>query len=153
MNEPEVNNTEEPIALEGTTNAIVHISRETDELVETELHQESDEVKAAVKHLIEAIKKRAQVESKAAGDMTRETYLSAVKKARELIEEKQLKPPSFGKDIPVEEYRDRLEKSIDLIENEAKKNWESVTKEAKNLGDKLADAAKAAWEVLKSPRS
>jgi hypothetical protein len=152
MNEPQEHNTEEPIELEDSTRAIVHISRETDELVENELSHEPDEVKAAVKHLIEAIKKRAQVESKTAGDMTRETYMSAVRRARQLIEEKQLKPPTFSKDLPVEEYRDRLEKSMELIENEAKKNWKSVTKEAKTLGDKLADAAKAAWEVLKSPR-
>jgi PHD/YefM family antitoxin component YafN of YafNO toxin-antitoxin module len=152
MNEPQVSNPEDPIAVAENRQALVHISAETHALVETELADEPDEVKDAVKHLIEAIKRRAQVEAKVAGEMTRETYLAAVKKARQLIEEKQLKPP-FGKEIPVEEYRDRLEKSIELIENEAKKNWDSVTKEAKHFGDKLADAAKAAWEVLKAPRT
>jgi hypothetical protein len=133
-------------------NAIVHISPETNALVERELPDEPDEVKEAVKHLIEAIKKRAQVEAKNAGEITRETYLSAVKKAKELIEEKQLTPPPFAKDLPIEEYRDRLEKSLHIVENEAKKNWDSVTKEAKHLGDKLADAAKAAWDILRESR-
>lgn len=38
------------------------------------------------------------------------------------------------------------------MQMEAEKNWESIVKEVATFGDRLADAAKAAWEALTAPR-
>lgn len=116
------------------------ISPQTNELVETEMAGESDDLKNETKALIDALKKRAQSEAQSAGTLTREAYLNAVRRARETIEGNQL----------IE--RDRIEYSFSLIQKEAEKNWNSVVKEVAELGDRLADAAKAAWEVLTAPR-
>ncbi|OKH27005.1 hypothetical protein [Chroogloeocystis siderophila] len=116
------------------------ISPQTNDLVETEMAGESDDLKNETKALIDALKKRAQAEAQSAGTLTREAYLNAVRRARETIEGNQL----------IE--RDRIEYSFSLIQKEAEKNWNSVVKEVAELGDRLADAAKAAWEVLTAPR-
>lgn len=116
------------------------VSSQTSDLVDTEMANESDDLKDETKALIDALKKRAQAEAQSAGTLTRETYLSAVRRARETIEQNQL----------IE--RDRIENAFELIQKEAEKNWQSVLKEATELGDRLADAAKAAWEVLTAPR-
>jgi len=116
------------------------ISAETNALVEREMAGESEEVKNETKALIDAIKKRAQSEAQSLGTLTRETYLNAVRRARTKIEEDKL----------VE--RDRIEHSFEMIQSEAEKNWHSVVKEVSELGDRLTEAAKAAWEVLTAPR-
>ncbi|AFZ30892.1 hypothetical protein Glo7428_2381 [Gloeocapsa sp. PCC 7428] len=116
------------------------ISPQTNDLVEAEMAGESDDLKNETKALIDALKKRAQAEAQSAGTLTREAYLNAVRRARETIEGNQL----------IE--RDRIEYSFSLIQKEAEKNWNSVVKEVAELGDRLADAAKAAWEVLTAPR-
>ncbi len=116
------------------------VSSQTNDLVEAEMAGESDDLKSETKALIDALKKRAQVEAQNAGTLTREAYLTAVRRAREKIEGEQL----------IE--RDRIENSFELIKNEAEKNWESVIKEVAEVGDRLAEAAKAAWETLTAPR-
>lgn len=116
------------------------VSSQTNDLVEAEMAGESDALKSETKALIDALKKRAQVEAQNAGTLTREAYLTAVRRAREKIEGEQL----------IE--RDRIENSFELIKNEAEKNWESVIKEVAEIGDRLAEAAKAAWETLTAPR-
>ena len=131
-----------------TESAIVEISPQTDALVEKEMAGESDDLKRETKALIDAIKKRAQAEAAAAtetaqsvGTMTRDAYLDAVRKARETLEQNQL---LFE--------RDRVEYSMKLIQMEAEKNWESILNEVKEWGDRLTEAAKAAWEKLTAPR-
>jgi len=42
---------------------------------------ESDDLKSETKALIDALKKRAQAEAQSAGTLTRETYISAVRRA------------------------------------------------------------------------
>ena len=101
---------------------------------------ESEAVKSETKALIDAIKKRAQVEAQSAGTLTREAYLNAVKRARTTIEESKL----------IE--RDRIEHSFEIVQREAEKNFNSVIKEVSEIGDRLTDAAKAAWDVLTAPR-
>lgn len=131
-----------------TPAVIVEITPQTDALVEKEMAGESDDLKRETKALIDAIKKRAQAEAGAAtetaqsvGTMTRDAYLDAVRKARETLEEKQLLLE-----------RDRIEYSMKLIQMEAEKNWESILNEVKEWGDRLSEAAKAAWEKLTEPR-
>ena len=116
------------------------ISSQTSDLVESEMAGESDDLKSETKALIDALKKRAQSEAQSAGTLTREAYLNAVRRARETLEQNQL----------IE--RDRIENAFELIQNEAEKNWNSVLKEVAEIGERLADAAKAAWEALTAPR-
>lgn len=116
------------------------VSSQTNDLVEAEMAGESDELKGETKALIDALKKRAQAEAQNAGTLTREAYLNAVRRAREKIEGEQL----------IE--RDRIEHSFEMIKNEAEKNWESVIKEVSDLGERVAEAARAAWETLTAPR-
>ena len=122
------------------TSVMVEIIPPTNELVESHMSGESDDLKQETKALIEAIRKRAVIEASSAGTLTRETYLTAVRRAREAIEGNQL----------IE--RDRIEYSWHLLQKEAEKNFESVVKEVAQLGDRLTEAAKAAWEVLTAPR-
>ncbi len=117
-----------------------NISTSTSEMVDREMEGETDDIRSETKSLIDAIKKRAQVEAQNAGTLTKDTYLTAVRKARENVEQDPL----------IE--RDRIERSIELIQREAEKNWQSVVNEVAELGDRLAEAAKAAWEVLTAPR-
>lgn len=122
------------------TPPISEVTQQTNDLVEAEMAGESDDLKDETKALIDALKKRAQAEAQSAGTLTREAYLSAVRRARETIESNQL----------IE--RDRIEYSLYLIQKEAERNWQSVLKEVADLGDRLADAAKAAWEAFTAPR-
>jgi hypothetical protein len=117
------------------------ISAETDALVEQAMADQTADLKQETKALIEAIKKRAQSEIQTAQDLTRESYLNAVRQAREAIEQTQLIDP------------DRIEQSVQLIQQEAQKNWQSVIDEIHDLGDRLSEAAKAAWNVLTQPKS
>lgn len=116
------------------------ITPQTNALVESEMAGESEDVKSETKALIDAIKKRAQVEAQSAGILTREAYLNAVKRARTTIEENKL----------IE--RERIEHSFEIVQREAEKNFSSVIKEVSEIGDRLTDAAKAAWDVMTAPR-
>jgi hypothetical protein len=48
--------------------------------------------------------------------------------------------------------KDQIEYSFKLLQMDAEKNWESIVKEVASFGDRLADAAKAAWDALTAPR-
>jgi uncharacterized phage infection (PIP) family protein YhgE len=122
--------------------AIVEVSDNTKALVEKEMSEEPDDVKEKAMELIEAIKKKALAETKEAGDFTVKAYLSAVKNAKEALE----KSGEFAKEKKVS-----LDKSIDVIEKEASENWEKLTEELDELGDRLAGVADAAWKILTTP--
>jgi aspartokinase len=124
-----------------TTPSDIVISSQTDALVEQEMANQNADLKQETKELIEAIKKRAQSEMQVAQDLSREAYLTAVRQAREAIEQTQLIDP------------DRIEQSVQLIQQEAQKNWQSITDEIHSLGDRLSEAAKAAWNALTQPKS
>lgn len=117
------------------------IPQNTSEMVDQEMAGETDEVRQETKSLIDALKKRAQLEAQSAGTLTRQTYLDAVRRARVKLEQ----------DDPLI-ARDRIENSFELIQKEAEKNWHAIVNEVAELGDRLADAAKAAWEALTAPR-
>ncbi|MBC1222559.1 hypothetical protein GNF10_15945 [Nostoc sp. UCD121] len=120
---------------------IVEISSQTDELVETEMANESDEVKRETKALIEALKRRAQAEADSAGTLTRETYLKAVRQARELVEGRKLM------------QRDRLEDSWAVIQDEVERNWYLLMKDLVDFNFRLQKAAIAAWKTFNNPYS
>ena len=119
---------------------IVEISLQTTEMRETRETRETDEVKQETTALLEAIKKRAQAEAESAGTLTRETYLNAVRQAREVIE----------RDKIIE--RDRLEYSWAVIQEELERNWYLLSKDVIDFGDRIQNAAKAAWEAFNAPR-
>ncbi|ARV58202.1 hypothetical protein BZZ01_05745 [Nostocales cyanobacterium HT-58-2] len=132
-------NNEENLVVEENL-VIVQVSPQTDEMVETEMAGETDEVKRETKELIEAIKRRAQAEAESAGTLTRETYLNAVRQAREALEGDKL----------IE--RDRIESAFAVLQQEAEKNWHLLFQQVAELGDRLQDAAKAAWDAFNAPR-
>jgi hypothetical protein len=120
---------------------------QTNELVDTELADQSDEVKRETKALIDALKLRAQNEvqsaedlAKSATDYTRETYLKLVRQARESVEQGKL----FD--------RERIERSTQELQQEAEKNWQTLVQEVNGFSDRLSTAAKAAWEKLTAPK-
>lgn len=123
------------------SSAPITISPETDALVERAMADQAADIKQETKALVEAIKKRAQSEIQAAQDLTRDAYLAAVRRARETIEETKLIDP------------ERLEQSVQLIQQEAQKNWQVVADEIQHLGDRLIEAAKAAWTALTQSES
>ena len=118
----------------------VEISPQTTEMVESQMAGETQDVKDETAALIEALNRRAQAEAQSAGTLTRETYLSAVRQARESIEQNQL----------IE--RARIENAFEMVQSEAQKNFESIVAEVQELGDRLQAAAQAAWDVLTAPR-
>ena len=113
---------------------IVEISLQTREIGEI------DAVKQETTALLEAIKKRAQAEAETAGTITRETYLNAVRQVREAIERDKL----------IE--RDSWEYSWAKIQEELEQNWYLLSKDVTDLGDRIQNAAKAAWEAFNAPR-
>jgi hypothetical protein len=110
-----------------------------DEILETAMVGETDELKRETKALIDAIKNRAQTEAQSAGTLTRETYLSAVRQAREAIERDKL----------IE--RDRIERSWATVQQEAENNWHLLIKEITEFGDRVQAAGKAAWDAFNAP--
>ena len=123
------------------TTAIVEVSPQTDALVEQEMPDASDDMRRETKALVDAIRKRAQAEAQAAGDLTRETYLTAVRQAREAIEQNKLIDP------------DQIEKSFEMLQQDAEKNWNAIAAEIESFGTRLSDAAKAAWDTLMGTKS
>ena len=119
---------------------IVEVSPQTNEMVEREMVGETDDLKHETKELIEALKRRAQAEAESAGTLIRETYLNAIRRAREAVEGERV----------IE--RDRIERSWATIQEEADKNWQMLWKEVSTLGDRFQDAAKAAWDAFNAPR-
>lgn len=121
--------------------AIIPVSPETDALVERDMPDAEESLKLETKALVEAIKKRAQTEIQAAQDLSRETYLTAVRQAKEAVEQTQLINP------------EQIEHSAELLIQDAQKNWDAVVNEISTLGDRLAEAAQLAWETLTQPKS
>lgn len=121
--------------------AITEVSPETQALVKQEMSGESDELQRETMNLIEAIKKKAQSEAQKAGEFTREEYLKAVRTAREEVEKLNL----FNKQ--------QIENSVEMMENDAEKNWDQLVKEVTSLGDRLTEAAQTAWDIITTPRS
>ncbi len=115
---------------------IVPVSPETDALVEREMVGESDRLKAETKALVEAIRKRAQSEIENAQTLTQDAYLNAVRSAREAVESNSLLDPK------------RIEHSVEMIQRDAQENWQKTVDEITALGDRLQEAARAAWDIV-----
>ncbi len=119
--------------------ALVEVSPETKALVEKEMPDATTEAQQETMALFEAIKRRAQAEIQGASKFTSEAYLSAVQQARETIETDRLMDP------------ERIAYTIKLMEMDAKQNWDKILSEMSELGDRLAQSAKDAWDSLFNP--
>jgi F0F1-type ATP synthase membrane subunit b/b' len=116
--------------------SIVPVSPETDALVEKEMVGESDVLKAETKALVEAIRRRAQSEIENAQTLTQDAYLNAVRTAREAVENNSLLDPK------------RIEYSVEMIQRDARENWQKTLDEIAALGDRLQEAARVAWDIV-----
>lgn len=116
------------------------VSAETEALVKEQMPHESDDIQRQTMQLVEALRTRAMSDAHSAGDYTRERYLAFVKEARETLENEKLFDP------------ERIEYSAKLLQYEVEKNWDSFQKQIQELGDRISEAATAAWNVLTSPR-
>ncbi|MGF1486991.1 MAG: hypothetical protein ACFBSE_07750 [Prochloraceae cyanobacterium] len=116
--------------------AIVETNSPDEAIVEKETSPITNETMA----LIEAIRTKASSETQKAGEFTREKYLETVRGLRTEIEKLEFKP-------------EEVEQSFQHIQEEAEKNWESITKQVQDVGDRLSEAAKLAWETLTQPKS
>jgi len=121
-------------------NRSIEISDRTNSLVEQNLPNESDTVRQETKELIEAITRKAQSETQKAGEFAQENYLEAVRNLRSEIEQLNFDP-------------ERIEESIRLIQMDAEKNWESLVQEFESFGNRLNEAAQAAWSILTAPNN
>jgi F0F1-type ATP synthase membrane subunit b/b' len=115
------------------------VSQQTRDLVKQKMPNESDEVQAKMEELVEAMKKRAQSEIQTAGESTREAYMNAVRRARESLQQ----TSNFA-----EQQRNSVEEAVNMLEDEAKNNWDSILKEMEDFGDRLSQAAESAWNIL-----
>ena len=105
-----------------------------------------DEIKQETTALIDAIRSKALTEAKEAGELARENYLDTVRRIRQDIEERKLFDPQ------------RIDEAVKYIQKEVEKDWDgvvkewnTVVKEVSSFGDRLNEAAKAAWEILTAP--
>jgi Zn-dependent M32 family carboxypeptidase len=101
-----------------------------------DLSSEPDELTEETRALVNAVRTRAQVDAKSAGDFTRETYLNTVRQLREAVEANKLFDP------------EQIEQSFNIVQQEAEKNWNAIVKEVNDFGDRLSQASKAAWEIM-----
>ena len=88
---------------------------ETDSSDEAIVEKETSPITSETMALIEAIRTKASSETKKAGEFTREKYLETVRSLRTEIEKLEFKP-------------EEVEQSFQHIQEEAEKNWESITR-------------------------
>ncbi|MEM9214138.1 MAG: hypothetical protein AAGD25_07290 [Cyanobacteria bacterium P01_F01_bin.150] len=86
--------------------------------------------------LMEALRRRAIQEAQLAGEMTREAYLTTVRQIRETVEHNHLINP------------DEIETSIGQFQKDAEHNWQLFVDDVTGFGDRLTQAAQAAWDIL-----
>lgn len=145
-------NSESNIPKESSLVEVREITPETEALVNDNMSDQPENIRRETMELIDAIKKRAQSELQSAGNLTRDSYVNAVQQASETyLNTVRQARTAIQQEQPLIE-KDRIEYSLTLMQMEAEKNWESIVKEVSTLGDRLTEAAKAAWEVLTAPR-
>jgi predicted DNA-binding protein (UPF0251 family) len=124
------------------------ITPETRELVTQRMPNETAEVQQETMELFETIRlkaqsemQKAQQEAERASELTREAYLDAVRNVRTEVENMNVFDP------------DRIEYTIKLMQMDAENNWENMVKQFNEMGERLNDAAQAAWAALTSPKT
>ena len=121
--------------------APIQVSDRTDRLGEQNMPEATEQARAETKNLIETVTRKAQSEAQKAGELALDNYLEAIRRTRQEIESAELFDP------------DRIEQSFQLLQQDAQQNWESLVQEFNEFGDRLNEAARAAWDALTQPRS
>ncbi len=121
-------------------NNIVHVSTETNDLVEKEMVGQNEQIKAETKALVEAIKKRSQAEIENAQTITQDAYLNAVRSARKALESNQLLDPK------------RIEHSVTMIQRDVESNWQKTVDEMTALGDRLQESCSSSMGYFAGTR-
>jgi predicted negative regulator of RcsB-dependent stress response len=116
----------------------IEVSDRTNSLVDQNLPDAPESVRNETKQLIEAMTRKAQSETQKAGEYAKENYLEAVRNVRTEVEKLNFDP-------------ERIEESVKLMQMDAEKNWESLVKEIEGFGNRLNEAAQAAWSILTAP--
>lgn len=111
MTEPTVNTESAIIEVKSETTEIVQVNPETTDLVKKEMPNATEEVINETAALFEAIKKRVQLEIQAAGELTQEAYMNAVRQTQESLAENQ----AIAKE--------RIDEAVRLVQQEAERNW------------------------------
>ena len=122
--------------------AIVLVSEETKALVEQKMPNESDEIKQKMGELVELIKKQAESELEAAGEMTREAYIKVIDDAKTTLK----KTENF-----FAEQEKSLTQKVQELSNEANQQWESFIADIKKMNNRVDKAIEAAWKTLTEP--
>ncbi|MGB3613904.1 MAG: hypothetical protein WBA10_08935 [Elainellaceae cyanobacterium] len=86
--------------------------------------------------LVNALRTRAMSDANATGTFVYDKYIEAVRQARENLEENKLVDPYA------------MEKAVEQLQLEAEKNWQTLVNDVSTFGDRLSEAAKAAWDVF-----
>ncbi|NJK38016.1 MAG: hypothetical protein HC825_04540 [Oscillatoriales cyanobacterium RM1_1_9] len=100
----------------------------------------TEEIQQSTAEVLEAIKRLVQSEMRTAGEFTRETYVKAMNQARDTIEKIRV--------IDQEE----IEASFQNLETKTEQNWRDLVEDLADFSDRIAGAARAAWQVLTEPR-
>ncbi|MEB3831436.1 hypothetical protein [Phormidium sp. CCY1219] len=116
--------------------ALVEVSPETKELIDREMPNETEQIKQETMALFEAVKRRAQTEIQGASQFTTDAYLNAVEQAKAAVEQERIMDP------------ERIAYTFKLMEMDARQNWDNIVKEISDLGDRLSESAKQAWDSL-----
>ncbi|BFM39343.1 hypothetical protein [Synechocystis sp. LKSZ1] len=95
-----------------------------------------DEVAQETQALLEAIRTKAIDEANKAGTFARDSYLEAMRNARQQVETLNLFDP------------ERIEAAIKQLQSDVEKDWEGLVTQVNDFGDRLSESAKAAWEAL-----
>lgn len=122
-------------------NKPVEVISDNPALVQQQAAETPSEIQKETLALIEAIRTKAQSEAQKAGDFARETYLDAVRKAKDEVENLNVFDPT------------RIDDALKQVQGEVEKDWDVLAKQVATLGDRLNEAAKAAWEKLTTPPS
>ncbi|ERN42609.1 hypothetical protein KR51_00007020 [Rubidibacter lacunae KORDI 51-2] len=120
--------------------AIIEANDRAGALVDQHMPGASEQVRAETRSLIEAIARKAQVEAQKAGEFALDNYLEAVRRARKEVEATDLFDP------------ERIEQAVEMMRADAEKNWDALVRDVASLGDRVQDAARAAWDALTPAR-
>lgn len=118
------------------TTTLVPIDPNSNALVKTEQPDHRDEIMRETEALVQAFQRRIHAEVEAAGNITREAYLNAVRQARQAIEQEPFFTP------------DHMEKSMRSMQKQAERNFLVIGGELESIGVRLADAARTVWKEL-----
>jgi hypothetical protein len=128
------------------TTTIVPIDPNSNALVKTENTDQRDEVMHETQALVQALQHRIQAEFEAAGNMTREAYLNALRQARQAIErEPFISPDRFS--------FEQMEQSMHSMQKQAEHNFLVVSGELESISVRLADAARTIWKEISNSNS